>query len=246
VLTLLILSPYGRYLLHRLHQRALAAFLSALCDKHSEALHDRKARLFSCLQQSPPRAPGDASLTLVEIGAGGGTNFQFYPRDTQVTCVEPCDFFDAHRRRNLEKNGSHVTLKESIQGRAEDMTVIASSSMDVVVGTMVLCSVTDPVQCLREIKRILKPGGRFIYLEHIAGEPGTRIARVQDVLSPVFWKPMVECTLNRKTHNTIRDAGFSSVEQEVFQAVELNKKPSIANYVIYPLIMRHVQGVAVK
>mgnify|MGYP001812687207 FL=1 len=91
-----------------------------------------------------------------------------------------------------------------------------SESADLVISTLVLCSVLDPEQVVSEVKRVLRPGARFAFLEHVAAEPGTRLRRVQEAIHrPWHWLGE-GCNLDRDTASTIENAGFSELELERF------------------------------
>jgi ubiquinone/menaquinone biosynthesis C-methylase UbiE len=94
---------------------------------------------------------------------------------------------------------------------------VDDESVDAVVCTIVLCSVRDLSATLGEIRRVLRPGGRFVFMEHVAAPRGTGLRRVQRLLRPV-WQFLADgCTPDRETDAAIRAAGFSHVEIERFR-----------------------------
>ena len=89
------------------------------------------------------------------MGAGGGANFKYYPKNANVTCVDPNPEF----KKYLQKNSAEypgVNLVEAVVGTAEDMSAIPSGSVDAVVCTLVLCTVVNVDGALKEIIRILR------------------------------------------------------------------------------------------
>ncbi len=122
--------------------------------------------------------------------------------------------------------------------RTADATAIdlLDASVDAVVSTLVLCSVASAEQTLQEIRRVLKPGGRFVFLEHVADLPGTRTRWAQDRIVPI-WRFLADgCHPNRELENAIRSAGFQSCELAAFRLPrELHAwivAPHIAGYAI--------------
>ncbi|PWA69983.1 zinc finger, RING/FYVE/PHD-type [Artemisia annua] len=89
---------------------------------------------------------------------------------------------------------------------------VSDGSMDAVVGTLVLCSVEDVNKTLQEIKRVLKPGGLYIFVEHVAAKDGTFLKVIQRVLDPLQQTVADGCHLTRETGDSISAAGFSSVD----------------------------------
>jgi len=150
----IVYSYIIKRLVKKVHRAWLAKFLTDFSESYNRALSTRKQRLFSELQSM--KTDGHP-LKVLEIGAGSGTNFEHFPKGTEVTCIEPNDCFESFLRSSLEKTGSHVTLVGFEVCVAEDMSRVASGSVDAVVCTLVLCSVTDVDSSLREIRRILKP-----------------------------------------------------------------------------------------
>lgn len=137
---------------------------------------------------------------VVEIGAGSGTNLEYYPPGTRVTAVEPNGFL----RRRLHQRARMAGVKVRVLTRSADRMLLDDASVDHVVGTLVLCTVQDPAAVLAEIRRILKPGGSFYFMEHVHGTGWTGVS--QNLLE-LPWRWMFGgCRLNRDTESTIRDA----------------------------------------
>ncbi|KAH9294873.1 hypothetical protein KI387_038461, partial [Taxus chinensis] len=89
---------------------------------------------------------------------------------------------------------------------------VLDSSMDAVVGTLVLCSVSDVEKTLKEVQRVLKPGGRFIFVEHVAAPDGTLLRFWQKLLDPLQKFVSDGCHLTRETGKLIRESGFSKAD----------------------------------
>lgn len=106
------------------------------------------------------RVEGDSVL---EVGVGTGKSFENYPRDRQITAVDISPKMLEQAKRRADKLGVDVRL---VEGDAQALP-FEDNSFDSVVTTCVFCSVPDPVQGLREIHRVLKPGGKLLMLEHV-------------------------------------------------------------------------------
>lgn len=151
--------------------------------------------------------------TVVEIGPGAGANLRYYTRSTRVIAIEPNRTMHPYLKAKAKRYHLDLVIK-SISGEKIDLS---DNSVAAVVGTLVLCTVDNPEQVLAEIRRILKPGGRYVFLEHVADTRGTPLRLVQDGLLPV-WRCFFEgCHLNRSTHKTIKRAGFSRVDMDCFK-----------------------------
>jgi ubiquinone/menaquinone biosynthesis C-methylase UbiE len=139
------------------------------------------------------KALAPASGRVLEIGFGSGLNYPFYPSAvTSLTALEPV----LENERLFAKSRAEGSLPvEFVQGVAERMP-FADASFDTVVTTWTLCSVDDPAQALREMHRVLIPGGRYIFLEH-GRSPDPGIARWQDRLTPIQRRLAGGCRLNR-------------------------------------------------
>jgi len=163
---------------------------------------ERKRALFAGLH-------GD----ILEIGPGAGPNLVYYPKDCRWIGVEPNPFMYPYLRQAAARAG----LQIEIQPLVAEKLPVEDQSMDAVVSTLVLCSVHNPTLGLREILRVLKPGGRFIFLEHVAAPEGTRLRKVQRFIRPL-WKRLADgCYPDRETGPAIEHAGFSEVKYENFR-----------------------------
>ncbi len=107
---------------------------------------------------------------VLEIGPGTGPNLRYYPAQVQWIGVEPNPFMHRYLRAEVERQEVNAAL---IVGWAEQLA-LEDESVDAVVSTHVLCTVSDPERALREILRVLVPGGRFLFIEHVA-VPGRRL-----------------------------------------------------------------------
>jgi ubiquinone/menaquinone biosynthesis C-methylase UbiE len=151
---------------------------------------------------------------VLEIGAGTGANLPFYREGVEsVTLAEP----EAPMARKLERRiREQSRTAEIVQAPAERLP-FADAEFDTAVSTLVLCTVTDQAQALRELRRVLKPGGRLLFLEHVrSDEP--RLAAWQDRLNGLNRVVAYGCNCNRATVDAIRSAGFriTSLKRDQF------------------------------
>ncbi len=163
---------------------------------------------------------------VLEIGAGTGLNLEHYPAGVEsLTLTEP----DPHMARKLRpKLAASAHPAELIEAPAEDLP-FEDASFDTVVVTLVLCTVPDPHRALAEIRRVLKPQGNLLFLEHVRShDPGT--ARWQDRLERP-WRFLGDgCYCNRDTTAAIAAAGFEIAD---LQCGELPKAPPIVRPLIH-------------
>ena len=149
---------------------------------------------------------------VLEIGAGTGANIKLYSDNvTRLVVTEP----DKHMRKFLkEQVDNHGLENVSVTGQTAEQIEADDESFDYVVSSLVCCSVTDLKACLREIRRVLKPGGGFVFLEHVAAADGTSRRRWQNIINPVWKTFMGNCHLNRETESAIVGEGFDIIQIE--------------------------------
>jgi ubiquinone/menaquinone biosynthesis C-methylase UbiE len=165
----------------------------------------------------------DLAGTVLEIGAGSGANFAHYPATvTRVVAVEP----EPGLRRTARAAIADARVPvEVVDGLAERLP-LGDASVDAVVCSLVLCSVRDQPAALREIRRVLAPGGRLRFLEHVkADTPG--LARVQRVLDATCWPCLAGgCRTGRDTVAAIERAGFTVDRLDRFRFPDLRTPSS--------------------
>jgi ubiquinone/menaquinone biosynthesis C-methylase UbiE len=163
-----------------------------------------------------------ASGRTIDIGAGTGVNLPLYPPQvTGLVLVEPDPHMAKRMRRKLAKAGSKA---EMLEAPAERLP-FEDSSFDTAVFTLVLCTIPDPAAALAEAARVLKPGGRVLFLEHVrSDEPG--LARWQDRLEKPWRFCGDGCHCNRETVATIE---ASPLTLERVERDRLPKAPPIVS-----------------
>jgi ubiquinone/menaquinone biosynthesis C-methylase UbiE len=151
-----------------------------------------------------PRAAG----TVLEVGVGSGLNLALYgPAVERLYGLDPSPELARMARRRLRHVRFPVRL---ITGSAEAVP-LPDGSMDTVVSTWTLCSIPDPARALAEIRRVLRPSGRFIFIEH-GRSPDARVLAWQDRLDPVWQRLAGGCHLNRAMDTLIASGGFRITE----------------------------------
>lgn len=208
----------GKGMKRGLRARFFAALLPALSRGHVGLSEPWRKKLL-----------GSLAGKVLEIGPGTGVNLAYLPDGVHWIGLEPNPYFHPHLRRALSLRG---LSGEVLLGQAEAIP-LPEESVEAVVATLVLCSVEDPRGALAEILRVLKPGGRLVFLEHLAAPRGSSLRRFQDLLCPLWGFLGDGCHPNRETLALIREAGFARVEAEAFELP-------------LPLVAPHVAGVAWK
>lgn len=154
-----------------------------------------------------PRAEGQ----VLELGVGGGLNLAYYDpgKVRSVTGVDPSLELRDRAMAAPRADGLKVEIREGV---AESLP-FEDASFDSVVCTFTLCSVHSPQKALSEARRVLKPGGRFLFSEH-GRSPEVGVARWQDRLNPM-WKAIAGgCHLTRPVTSSIAEAGFKVGEAQ--------------------------------
>ncbi|MEA2154812.1 MAG: hypothetical protein QOE11_952 [Solirubrobacteraceae bacterium] len=206
------MSLYGR-LFARFYDRALAGMEQA-------GLAARRASLLA-----------GARGRVLELGAGTGLNLAHYPAGLeQLVLTDP----EQPMLARLRERAAALRPRASIVQAPAERLPFADASFDTVVATLALCTVADLPQALREVRRVLVPGGRLLFLEHVRSRDERR-ARWQDRLQPLQERVGHGCHCNRATLAAIEAAAFAVTEVEHGR---LERAPRI----IEPLIT----GIAVR
>lgn len=196
-----------------LYQRLFAHGLALGDDTQHRIYGDRKRELFA-----------DLGGTVVEIGPGTGVNLPYLPRGIRWIGIEP----NPHLHRFIRETAAEQNIEVDLRTATASATGLPDRHADAVISTLVLCSVPDLDAALAEIRRILKPGGRFYFIEHVAAPEGSWSRMLQRGIKPI-WKPLADgCRPDRETQKAIEHAGFADVQYHAFRA----DVPVVAPHVI--------------
>jgi len=179
-----------------------AAFFRVMDPYIERNLRARKERVFAGL---PPE--------VVEIGPGVGANLRYLPADGRLVAIEPNRAMHAGLRAAADRHGAHLELHDSVA----ECTGLPDRSADTVISSLVLCSVQDPAAALAEIRRILRPGGTFRFLEHVVAPAGTATRAAQRILRRPWAWTFEGCSCERDLEQLVRSAGFESVAAERYR-----------------------------
>ena len=150
---------------------------------------------------------------VIELGAGSGVSFAHYPTTvTELVAVEP----EAHLRAMAQDAARGAPIPVRVVDGVADRLPAGDGEMDAGVVTAVLCSVEDPAGALRELIRVIRPGGELRFLEHVAAR-SPRLALLQRALDATLWPRMMGgCHTTRDTEAAILAAGFEIEECDRF------------------------------
>lgn len=141
---------------------------------------------------------------ILEIGSGAGQNFPSLDQGkSRIFALEPSQGLTL---KALEERAQRCSLYHLVRGKAEQLP-FADNSLDAVISFLVLCSVASQKDVLQEIFRVLKPGGPFLFFEHVLAEDPS-VQRWQNLWNPLWKRVGCGCNLNRNTYQSIQEAGF--------------------------------------
>lgn len=197
-------------------------FLGRMMAGHSSTydkkLGDRKFSLFANLQGK-----------VLEINPRNGSNLPYYPNNIDLIAIEPSLQMHSSLRKKAKKLGLNIDIRF---GNAEWLDV-EDNSVDTVVATFVLCSVPNINYTLQAILRVLKPGGRLLFIEHIPAPKGSFLRKIQNTISPIWKTLAANSHRDREIDVALENAGFTSVSYEQFQLGLF-------------MMSQHIIGVAIK
>lgn len=144
--------------------------------------------------------------SILEVGVGTGINMRHYPPGARMTAIDISDRMLAKAKARAQRD--HVNVDLALMD-AQHLD-FADNTFDAVVATCVFCSVPDPLAGLREILRVLKPGGRALLLEHVRSENAI-VGKAMDLLNPIAVR-LSGANINRRTVENVRTAGFAGLQ----------------------------------
>ncbi|HZD40485.1 MAG TPA: class I SAM-dependent methyltransferase [Terriglobales bacterium] len=205
----------------------MGRFLAAIYNRITQPSEE------ACLREWRSKLLGGVTGVVLEVGAGTGLNLPHYPSTlTRLVLSEP----DMHMRRRLTQRArAEGWERAEILAASLENLPLPAEAFDVVVGTLVLCSVSRLDRALAEIRRVLKPGGRFLFIEHVAAEDRPRRLKWQHRIEPL-WRPLAgNCHLTRRTAAAIATAGL---------VIGDLKRESMRK--AWPLVRPTIRGIALK
>ncbi len=150
---------------------------------------------------------------VLEIGVGTGLQLPYYQASARVTAIEPDPHFLAYAHGRADESAAHVTLMPG----SVDALPFENGQFSAVVCSLVLCSVSDVAAALREISRVLAPGGELRLIEHVRSE-GAIAGPLMDAINPIWLRLNGQsCNLHRDTERLLGQGGFEVHESEPFQ-----------------------------
>lgn len=152
--------------------------------------------------------------TVVEIGPGAGANMRYYRRGSRLIAIEPNVHMHCNLKKSAKKYGIQLELK-SLMGEQIDLP---DNSCDFVVSTLVLCTVQHPEKCVEQIRRILKPSGAFVFIEHVKAKENTMLVYIQELIHKPWHWFFEGCNTNRDTQAILELADFSDLFLERYNS----------------------------
>jgi len=169
------------------------------------------------------RLVGDLTGPVVEIGAGTGLNLSHYPAGAEVLASDYDPVMLTRARPRAAEAAADVRLLVADAMRLP----FADATVSTLVWGLLLCSVPDADAAVAEIRRVLAPGGRVRFVEHVRDDEGTPRAKVQDAVNPVWRALSGGCNCNRRTTERIERAGFTVRELHRFKIGRSHLAPHV-------------------
>lgn len=170
---------------------------------------------------------------VLEVGAGTGANLQYYPETVSKLILSEPELAMRKRMRRKVEDQQHAAQQVEIAAALSHSLPYDTSRFDALVSTLVLCSVPDVSATLAEARRVLKPGGKLVFIEHVCDEQRVGRRLLQYAVQPAWRRVVGGCHLTRRTEQLIEQAGFS---------VEQIKRESMRKAL--PIVRTSIRGVA--
>ncbi|GAC1373965.1 MAG: class I SAM-dependent methyltransferase [Acidimicrobiales bacterium] len=165
-------------------------------------LRGHKARVFA-----------DLPRTVVELGSGVGANLRYLDHGGRLIAVEPNPHMHPMLRKAATRYGIELEIRDVVGERID----LPDASVDAVISSLVLCTVSDPAQVLAEVRRILRPGGRYSYVEHVAARDGTFTRRMQRLVRRPWAWVFEGCSCERNLKVALESSGFAEIHITPFR-----------------------------
>jgi SAM-dependent methyltransferase len=187
---------------HAARGRFNAAFFWAMGGVINWHMRGAKRRVFA-----------DLPSAVVELGSGVGANLRHLPAGARLTAIEPNPHMHKRLRRAARRRGVDLEIRSVVGERID----LPDASVEAVISSLVLCTVRDPDAVLAEVRRILVPGGRFSFAEHVAARRRTPTRWSQRILRRPWAWVFEGCSCERDLANVIESAGFARVDLDGYR-----------------------------
>lgn len=195
-------DPATGFEVHGGRGRFNAAFFGVMGPYIEWNVRRHKRRVFADL----PRA-------VVELGSGVGANLRYLSPGSTLVAIEP----NIHMHQRLRAAATRRGVQLDLRDRVAEHTGLPDRSVDCVISSLVLCTVTDPAEVLAEVRRILRPGGSFRFVEHVAAAAGTPTRFLQRALRRPWAWTFEGCSCERDLAGSLRAAGFARLDVEPYR-----------------------------
>lgn len=179
-----------------------AAFFTLMGGYLDWLMRSRKQRVFA----NVPRE-------IVELGPGVGANFRYLPPCTRVLAIEPNPAMHGRLRARAARHEISLELHDVVGEHLD----LPDASADMVVSSLVLCTVEDPARVLAEVLRVLRPGGRYAFVEHVSAGGRPVLRRIQRLVRRPWAWVFEGCSCERNLSDVIASAGFASLDLEEYR-----------------------------
>mmetsp|Transcript_37877 Transcript_37877/g.38340 ORF Transcript_37877/g.38340 Transcript_37877/m.38340 type:complete len:349 (+) Transcript_37877:86-1132(+) len=182
-------------------------------------------QLFESLSSNRNNENSMEETVIVEVGMGSFPNALYFQNQQglDIIGIDPNDRMEGYAKDSANRAGLLSNAEGNsfrvVHGVSEALP-LEDNSCDAVVCTLTLCSVINPIQSVSEIKRVLKPGGKFLFWEHVLSQTDEKLAKYQIEMTPSQVKRADGCHLDRKTGDVIRSAGFQSIDLQYIELKE--------------------------
>jgi len=205
-----------------LQDAAFAAGMASGMKDYEREAYPKKKELFAKLFTSLLKSNDEQQPVVVEIGIGSFPNALYYQKmiaedGLDIIGIDPNDRMEDYARNNAKSLTEKYKDNLRIVHGVSEALPLESKSVDAVVCTLTLCSVLDPERSLKEIKRVLKPGGKFLFWEHVLSQTDPDFAKEQIQYTPAQVKRADGCHLDRQTGKMIQNTNFAKLDMEYLE-----------------------------
>jgi ubiquinone/menaquinone biosynthesis C-methylase UbiE len=215
-------------------KRVFAYLLNSTAGAKDKSLEPIKRKIF---EEAFSKVRKTNALKIIEIGVGTGTNFKYYPENSEIIISDKTDDFVPYLNESLKKiNREDLKIHDFLVNNAENMSVIESNSVDIVVATFTLCSIDSLTKAFNEIYRVLRPDGVFIFMDHSKNTNNFKLRLLQTIIGPVWSFICGDCRFRDIKSEFKKHSKFESL-----QLYEYDKYSGKLSFLTNPIVYGYAQ-----